>query len=174
MVTAIVAAGLAAVFLITANGTIARTGTGSTGYALVGAAAILAGFLAGSYVSTPIGAAATLCDLRWPVLGSLRRGVGELGEGGAAVGPDRRRPAFPSCDGIGPARLPGAGAQGHVGPQRIAGFRRRRLHRLPPTIPPPVLGRRAEAAAAPALFLQADVGPAVPLTFDEACDGRRN
>lgn len=65
----VVAAGLAAVFLMAANGMIAGAGTGWTGYALVGAGSVLAGFLAGSYVNAPIGAAATLCDLRWPVLG---------------------------------------------------------------------------------------------------------
>ena len=65
----VVAAGLAAAFLMAANGMIAGAGTGWTGYALVGAGSILAGFLAGSYVNAPIGAAATLCDLRWPVLG---------------------------------------------------------------------------------------------------------
>ena len=65
----VVAAGIAAVFLMAANGMIAGAGTGWTGYALVGAGSVLAGFLAGSYVNAPIGAAATLCDLRWPVLG---------------------------------------------------------------------------------------------------------
>lgn len=65
----IAAAVLAAVFLVAANGMLGGAGTGWTGYALVGAGSILAGFLAGSYVNAPIGAAATLCDLRWPVLG---------------------------------------------------------------------------------------------------------
>ncbi|MDZ4091453.1 MAG: hypothetical protein U1D68_09635 [Arthrobacter sp.] len=69
MAATAVAAGLAAVFLMAANGMIAGAGTGWTGYALVGAGSILAGFLAGSYVNAPIGATATLCDLRWPVLG---------------------------------------------------------------------------------------------------------
>lgn len=67
--TTMVAAGLAAVFLMAANGMIAGAGTGWTGYTLVGAGSVLAGFLAGSYIKAPIGAAATLCDLRWPVLG---------------------------------------------------------------------------------------------------------
>lgn len=67
--TAIAAAGLAAVFLVSANGMIAGGGTDWAGYALVAAGSILAGFLVGSYVNAPIGAAATLCDLRWPVLG---------------------------------------------------------------------------------------------------------
>ncbi|MDI3210865.1 hypothetical protein [Arthrobacter sp. AL12] len=66
---AVVAAGLAATFLLAANGMMAGAGTGWTGYALVGAGSILAGVLAGSYVNAPIGAAATLCDLRWPALG---------------------------------------------------------------------------------------------------------
>ncbi|MEO3931571.1 hypothetical protein WMO79_01990 [Micrococcaceae bacterium Sec7.4] len=65
----IAAAVLAAVFLVAANGMLGGAGTGWTGYALVGAGSILAGFLAGSYVNAPIGSAATLCDLRWPVLG---------------------------------------------------------------------------------------------------------
>ena len=67
--TTMAAAGLAGVFLMAANGMISGTGTGWTGYALVAAGSVLAGFLAGSYVNAPIGAAATLCDLRWPVLG---------------------------------------------------------------------------------------------------------
>ena len=65
----VVAAGLAAVFLMAANGRPPGGGTGWAGYALVCAVSVLAGFLAGSYVNAPIGAAATLCDLRWPVLG---------------------------------------------------------------------------------------------------------
>ena len=68
-VATIVAAGLAAVFLMTANGMFSGGGTGWTGYALVGAGSILAGLLVGSFVNAPIGAAATLCDLRWPTLG---------------------------------------------------------------------------------------------------------
>lgn len=69
MATTAAAAGLAAIILLAANGMIAGAGTGWTGYALVAAGSVLAGFLAGSYVGAPIGAAATLCDLRWPVLG---------------------------------------------------------------------------------------------------------
>lgn len=65
----VAAAALAAVFLMAANGMVAAGGTGWTGVAVVGAGSILAGFLAGSYVNAPIGATATLCDLRWPVLG---------------------------------------------------------------------------------------------------------
>ena len=69
MAATAVAAGLAAVFLLAANGMLAGAGAGWTGYALVGAGSVLAGVLAGSYMNAPIGAAATLCDLRWPVLG---------------------------------------------------------------------------------------------------------
>ena len=67
--TSLAAAGLAAALLMAANGISAGAGSSWTGLALVAAGSILAGFLAGSYVSAPIGAAATLCDLRWPVLG---------------------------------------------------------------------------------------------------------
>jgi hypothetical protein len=45
--------------------------TGWTGYVSVAAGSILAGLLAGSYVEAPIGAAATFCDLRWPLAGLL-------------------------------------------------------------------------------------------------------
>lgn len=69
MAVTMAAAGLAAAFLMAANGMVAGAGTGWTGYALVAAGSVLAGFLAGSYVNAPIGAAATLCDLRWPTLG---------------------------------------------------------------------------------------------------------
>lgn len=67
--TAIVAAVTAAAFLLAANGMVAGAGTGWAGYTLVSVGSILAGLLAGSYANAPIGAAATLCDLRWPVLG---------------------------------------------------------------------------------------------------------
>lgn len=65
----VIAAATSAVFLTAATGMISGAGTGWTGYALVGAGSVLAGFLAGSYTDAPIGAAATLCDLRWPVMG---------------------------------------------------------------------------------------------------------
>lgn len=130
--TSIAAAVLAAVFQVAANGMIAGVGTGWTGYALVGAGSILAGFLAGSYVNAPIGDAVRSALAR---PGPLRHGVGELGEGSASVSPDRRRTAVPVRDGMGLARSTGAGAQGHARPQRIRRFGRRRLHRLPPAFP---------------------------------------
>jgi hypothetical protein len=65
----VIAAGASAVFLTAATGMIFGAGTGWTGYALISAGSILAGFLAGSYTDAPIGAAPTLCDLRWPVMG---------------------------------------------------------------------------------------------------------
>jgi hypothetical protein len=65
----VIAAGASAVFLMAATGMMFGAGTGWAGYALVGAGSLLAGFLAGSYTGAPIGAAPTLCDLRWPVIG---------------------------------------------------------------------------------------------------------
>jgi len=67
--TAIVVAAASAVFLLVATGIVADPAAGWAGYTAVTAAAILAGSLAGSYVGAPIGAAATFCDLRWPVAG---------------------------------------------------------------------------------------------------------
>ncbi|MDV2981592.1 UNVERIFIED_CONTAM: hypothetical protein Q9R71_30905 [Actinomycetes bacterium ARC8] len=66
---AVIAAGASAVFLAAATGMIFGAGTGWMSYALVGAGSLLAGFLAGSYTGAPTGAAPTLCDLRWPVMG---------------------------------------------------------------------------------------------------------
>ncbi|MCY0905821.1 hypothetical protein [Arthrobacter sp. H14-L1] len=36
---------------------------------IVAAGSLLAGLVAGSYIGAPIGAGATVCDTRWPVLG---------------------------------------------------------------------------------------------------------
>ncbi|NMR32349.1 hypothetical protein [Crystallibacter degradans] len=71
MTVTVIAAVASAVFLTAATGMIFGAGTGWAGYALIGAGSILAGFLAGSYTVAPIGAAPTLCDLRWPVMGLL-------------------------------------------------------------------------------------------------------
>lgn len=69
VVTAVVVAAASAGFLLVATGIAADPAAGWTGFVSVAAAAILAGLLAGSYVEAPIGAAATFCDLRWPVEG---------------------------------------------------------------------------------------------------------
>ncbi|MFJ6359417.1 hypothetical protein [Pseudarthrobacter oxydans] len=69
--------------LMVANGMIAGAGGSWTGWALVGTGSVLAGFLVGSYVNAPIGAGATLCDLRWPVLGLI--GAAWAGSSGEAV-----------------------------------------------------------------------------------------
>ncbi|MEO5315227.1 hypothetical protein PV772_14095 [Pseudarthrobacter sp. CC12] len=71
VVSAIAVAAASAVFLLAATGIAAVPTSGWTGYVFVAAGSILAGLLAGSYVGAPIGAAATFCDLRWPVAGLL-------------------------------------------------------------------------------------------------------
>jgi hypothetical protein len=82
LAVAAVTAGLSAVLMVSI-GVIAGSGGTWTGWALVGTGSILAGFLVGSYVNAPIGAGATLCDLRWPVLGIL--GAAWAGSSGEAV-----------------------------------------------------------------------------------------
>lgn len=67
VVSAIAVTAASAVFLLAATGMAADPTTSWTGYVFVAAGSILAGLLAGSYV----GAAATFCDLRWPVAGLL-------------------------------------------------------------------------------------------------------
>lgn len=69
VVTAVVVAAASAVFLLVATGMPADPVSVWSGYVSVAAASILAGLLAGSYVDAPTGAAATFCDLRWPVAG---------------------------------------------------------------------------------------------------------
>jgi len=76
MVAAGITAIAAAAVLVAANG-LAGTGAAWAGTAwavwwsvpAVAAGALLAGLIVGSYVRAPIGAEATLCDTRWPVLG---------------------------------------------------------------------------------------------------------
>ncbi|MBW4096000.1 MAG: hypothetical protein HIU81_11865 [Acidobacteria bacterium] len=60
---------LAAGFLLMATGMAADPTAGPLRYVSLATASILAGLLAGSYVRAPIGAGATFCDLRWPVIG---------------------------------------------------------------------------------------------------------
>lgn len=73
-----ISAGVAAaayVGLAIASGTIASIGGSLTfpgplwAYALMAVGAGLAGMVVASYFAAPIGAEATMCDLRWPVLG---------------------------------------------------------------------------------------------------------
>lgn len=71
VVSAIAVTAASAAFLLAATGMAAVPTSGWTGYVFVAAGSILAGLLAGSYVGAPIGAAATFCDLRWPVAGLL-------------------------------------------------------------------------------------------------------
>lgn len=71
VVSAIAVAAASAVFLLAATGMAAVPTSGWTGYVFVAAGSILASLLGGSYVGAPIGAAATFCDLRWPVAGLL-------------------------------------------------------------------------------------------------------
>ncbi|MEC5193369.1 MULTISPECIES: hypothetical protein [unclassified Arthrobacter] len=64
----IAAAGTAAV-VVSVNGMMAGAGAAWWNVVIVAAGSILAGLLVGSYVGAPIGAEATVCDTRWPVLG---------------------------------------------------------------------------------------------------------
>ncbi len=66
---ALIAAAAAAAVLVSSN--IGGWATGAIWFALpvITAGSLLAGLIVGSYVHAPIGAEATLCDTRWPLLG---------------------------------------------------------------------------------------------------------
>ena len=70
-----VAAGVSAVAtaaaLVAANGAVIPPTAWAAWWSVpaIAAGALLAGLIVGSYVRAPIGAEATLCDTRWPVLG---------------------------------------------------------------------------------------------------------
>jgi len=75
-----IAAGVAVavvIALVAGAGTVGYVGGSVTlagtwwGYLVVVTGAVLIGLIVASYFDAPIGAAATLCDLRWPVLGVI-------------------------------------------------------------------------------------------------------
>ncbi|GAC1459013.1 MAG: hypothetical protein PVSMB10_16630 [Pseudarthrobacter sp.] len=63
------AAGIAAAGVLSLNAMMSVTGAPSWNVVIVAAGSLLAGLVAGSYIGAPIGAEATLCDTRWPLLG---------------------------------------------------------------------------------------------------------
>lgn len=64
-----IAATAAAAVVVSLNGMTAVAGAPWWNIAIIAAGSILAGLVVGSYVGAPIGAEATVCDTRWPVLG---------------------------------------------------------------------------------------------------------
>ena len=66
---AAVAAAAAAAVVVAANGMMTQTAAIWWSFVVLAVGSLLTGLVAGSYIGAPIGAEATLCDLRWPVLG---------------------------------------------------------------------------------------------------------
>lgn len=66
---AAVAAAAAAAVVVATNGMMTETAATWWSFVVLAAGSLLTGLVAGSYIGAPIGAEATLCDLRWPVLG---------------------------------------------------------------------------------------------------------
>jgi hypothetical protein len=64
-----VAAATAAGVVASLNGMVTAPGAAWWNVAIVAAGSLLAGLVVGSYVGAPIGAEATVCDTRWPLLG---------------------------------------------------------------------------------------------------------
>ena len=64
-----ISAAAAAAVVVSMNGMTAETGAAWWNIVIVAAGSLLAGLVVGSYVGAPIGAEATVCDTRWPVLG---------------------------------------------------------------------------------------------------------
>lgn len=67
--TAGIAAAAAAAVVVSTNGMMTAAGAPWWSFVLVGAGSLLAGLVVGSYISAPIGAEATVCDTRWPLIG---------------------------------------------------------------------------------------------------------
>ncbi len=59
----------AAVVVESTNGMMGPTGAVWWHAVIVAAGSVLAGLIVGSYLSVPIGAEATVCDTRWPLIG---------------------------------------------------------------------------------------------------------
>ncbi len=66
-----VGAAAAAAAVVSVNGMLIATAIPWWSLAILAAGAVLTGLILGSYVRAPIGADATLCDTRWPVIGLI-------------------------------------------------------------------------------------------------------
>lgn len=64
-----IAAAAAAAVVVSMNGMMTPAGTVWWNVVIVAAGALLAGLVVGSYLGAPIGAEATVCDTRWPMIG---------------------------------------------------------------------------------------------------------
>lgn len=62
-------AGIAAAVVVSMNGMTTEAGAAWWNIVIVAAGSILAGLILGSYLDAPIGAEATVCDTRWPLIG---------------------------------------------------------------------------------------------------------
>ena len=67
--TAGIAGAAAAAVVVSTNGMLTAAGAPWWSVVIVGAGSLLAGLVVGSYISAPIGAEATVCDTRWPLIG---------------------------------------------------------------------------------------------------------
>lgn len=66
---AVIAAATAATIATNLNGMLTASGVPWWNVVAVALGSLLAGLVIGSYIGAPIGAEATVCDTRWPVLG---------------------------------------------------------------------------------------------------------
>lgn len=64
-----IAAATAAAVVVSLNGMMTVAGATWCNVVIVAAGSLLAGLVVGSYIGSPIGAEATVCDTRWPLLG---------------------------------------------------------------------------------------------------------
>jgi hypothetical protein len=64
-----IAAAAAAAVVVSMNGMMTPPGAAWWNAVIIAAGSILAGLIVGSYLGAPIGAEATVCDTRWPVIG---------------------------------------------------------------------------------------------------------
>ncbi|POH72470.1 hypothetical protein [Arthrobacter glacialis] len=94
------AAAAAAAGVLSMNGMMTEMRTPWWSVVIVAAGSLLTGLVAGSYIRAPIGAEATLCDTRWPVLGLTALVI--------ATSTGRRTPAAHLFTGAAPAVLAGA------------------------------------------------------------------
>ena len=160
-----IAAATAAAVVVSLNGMMTVAGAAWWNVLIVATGSLLAGLVVGSYIGAPIGADATVCDTRWPLLG-LTGLVVATSTGQATLAADLFTGASPRSAGRGdPARfrtpLPGpvglgiAGAPRTRAEGRIARRRwgcRRCVHYLPAA-----LSRQAAPVRRPARLMAAGI-----------------